>query len=116
MASTIKEITIAEEILLRADSKYRYQYTLDELIKSERYLKEIGTITNIFLSVQHEYSKTLVKTDEGYNKKITDYHNHLVNGKLTYNLSDCYIFLKGLEEKYFDDELKELMKKLSDSQ
>jgi hypothetical protein len=55
-------------------------------------------------------------TDKEYNKKITDYHNHLVNGKLTYNLSDCYIFLKGLEEKYFDDELKELMKKLSDSQ
>jgi hypothetical protein len=116
MASTIKEITIAEEILLRADSKYRYQYTLDELIKSEHYLKEIGTITNIFLSVQHEYSKTLVKTDEGYNKKLTDYHNHLTEGFVTYNLSSCYIFLKGLEEKYFDDELKELMKKLSDSQ
>ena len=116
MASTIKEITIAEEILLRADSKYRYQYTLDELIKSEHYLKEIGTITNIFLSVQHEYSKTLVKTDEDYNKKLTDYHNHLTNGTITYNLSSCYIFLKGLEKKYFDDELKELMKKLSDSQ
>ena len=116
MASTIKEITIAEEILLRADSKYRYKYTLDELIKSEHYLKEIGTITNIFLSVQHEYSKTLEKTDEEYSKKLTDYHNHLTEGVVTYNLSGCYTFLKGIEEKYFDDELKALMKKLSDSQ
>ena len=116
MASTIKEITIAEEILLRADSKYRYRYTLDELIKSEHYLKEIGTITNIFLSVQHEFSKTLDMSDKKKKKKITDYHNHLVKGTVSYNLSTCYTFLKGLEEKYFDDELKELMKKLSDSQ
>jgi hypothetical protein len=55
-------------------------------------------------------------TDKDYNEKITDYHNHLVKGTVPYNLSNCYTFLKGLEEKYFDDELKELMKKLSDSQ
>ena len=114
--TTVKEITIIEEILLRADANYRYLYTIDELIKSEKYLKDIGVMTNIFLSVQVEYSKTLDKNSEDYNKKLTEYHNHLTNGLIDYDTTECRSFLDKLELKYFNEELKELMKKLNDLQ
>ena len=42
--TTIKKLTELEEILLKADAECRYLYTLDELIKSEAYMKEIGSI------------------------------------------------------------------------
>ena len=57
--TTIKKLTELEEILLKSDAECRYSYTLDELIKSETYMKEIGRITNIFFSLKIEYSKKL---------------------------------------------------------
>ena len=107
--STIGDIIALEEILLRADTKYRYQYTLNELLKNEKYLKEIGTITNIFLSAQNEYGKRLDKSNkEEYKKKLFEYHNHLVQGEIDYDYSGCFEFIKEINDKYFDNELKDL--------
>lgn len=102
--ATIKFLTDLEEILLKADAKYRYTYTLDELIKSEKYLKEIGYITNIFFTTQFEYSKTLPNDDEK-NKKLTDYHNFLVSGELDINVSDYVDFILKLKNKIDDAEI-----------
>lgn len=109
--TTIKFLTDLEEILLKADAKYRYTYTLDELIKSEKYLKEIGYITNIFFETQFEYSKTL-PDDEEKNKKLTDYHNFLVKGKLDVNVFDYVIFIIKLKEKIDDAEILKLIDKV----
>ena len=59
--TTIKKLTDLEEILLKADADYRYTYTLDELIKSEKYLKEIGSITNLFLPYNLNIVRLLTK-------------------------------------------------------
>ena len=108
--TTIKFLTDLEEILLKADAKYRYTYTLDELIKSEKYLKEIGYITNIFFETQFEYSKTL-PDDEEKNKKLTDYHNFLVNGEIDINVSDYVDFILKIKDKIDDVKIVGLIDK-----
>ena len=110
--TTIKFLTDLEEIFLKADAKYRYTYTLDELIKSERYIKDIGYITNIFFTTQFEYSKTL-PNDEEKNKKLTDYHNFLVNGELDINVSEYVDFIIKLKNKIDDKEILTLIDKLT---
>ncbi len=114
--TTIKKLMYIEEILLKADNDYRYSYTLDELIKSEKYIKEIGEITNLFLAVQIEYGKVCDTKDEKYKQKLVDYHNMLISGKIDIDISKYVDFLLNIKSKFSQDKdyVKQIEKLASD--
>ena len=88
-----------EEKLLKLESKHKYEYTLDELIKSKKYLKEIGEITDLYFSVQYEYSQTLNPLDDNLNDKLTSYQVFLSNGSIDIDVSKYTEFINQLENK-----------------
>ena len=88
-----------EEQLLKLESKHKYEYTLDELIKSKKYLKEIGEITDLYFSTQYEYSQTLNPLDEELNEKLTSYQVFLSNGSIDIDVSKYTEFISQLENK-----------------
>jgi hypothetical protein len=109
--TTIKKLTELEEILLKADAECRYSYTLDELIKSEAYMKEIGSITNIFFSSQIEYSKTLDKNSQDFESKLSEYRNFLSNGTIDVDDTKYINFIKVIKEKVKNKDTLNLMEK-----
>ena len=84
---------------MKLESKHKYEYTLDELIKSKKYLKEIGEITDLYFSVQYEYSQTLNPLDENLNDKLTNYQVFLSNGSIDIDVSKYTEFINQLENK-----------------
>ncbi len=84
---------------MKLESKHKYEYTLDELIKSKKYLKEIGEITDLYFSVQYEYSQTLNPLDENLNDKLTSYQVFLSNGSIDINVNKYTEFISQLENK-----------------
>lgn len=84
---------------MKLESKHKYEYTLDELIKSKKYLKEIGEITDLYFSVQYEYSQTLNPLDENLNDKLTSYQVFLSNGSIDIDVSKYAEFINQLENK-----------------
>lgn len=101
-----------EEIILKADKDLRFTYSLDELIKSETYLKEIGDITNIFFGVQIEYSKAIDEKDGQYKQMLVDYQNKLISDKLDIDITKYVRFIKQIENKILDKEYYEKAKKI----
>jgi hypothetical protein len=97
--TTINELIKIEEKLLKLESKHKYEYTLDELIKSKKYLKEIGEITDLYFSVQYEYSQTLNPLDENLNEKLVNYQVFLSNGSIDIDVSKYTEFINQLENK-----------------
>ena len=88
-----------EEQLLKLETKHKYEYTLDELIKSKKYLKEIGEITNLYFSTQYEYSQTLNPLDEELNEKLIKYQTFLSSGTINVDVSKYTEFISQLENK-----------------
>ncbi len=98
---TIKTLMDIEEILLKADSDLRFSYSMDELIKSERYLKELGEMTNVFLAVQIEYGKI---NETNYKQKLVDYHNKLISDEINVDISKYIDFIKNsIKDKISSD-------------
>ena len=88
-----------EEQLLKLESKHKYEYTLDELIKSKKYLKEIGEITDLYFSIQYEYSQTLNPFDEELNEKLIKYQTFLSSGTIDIDTDKYTEFINQLENK-----------------
>lgn len=109
---TIKTLMDIEEILLKADDDLRYTYSMDELIKSEKYIEELGKITNLFFSTQIEYAKLNDEKDEQYKQKLVDYHNKLISDKLEIDITKYLQFIRQIESKILDKEYYEKAKKI----
>ena len=108
--TNIKTLMDIEEVLLKADNDFRYTYSLDELIKSEKYIKEIGEITNLFLAVQIEYGKISV---ENYKQKLVDYHNKLISDKIDIDLEKYIEFIKKILNRLSDKDYFNKAKKIT---
>lgn len=111
--TTIKEIMDIEEVLLKADNDLRYTYSLDELIKSEKYLKELGAITNLFFAVQIEYGKMNDSNDEQYKQKLVDYHNKLISDEIDIDLEKYVVFIKKILNRLSDKDYFDKAKKIT---
>lgn len=96
---TVKEIMDVEKSLLELDSKYRYTYSFDELVRSERYIKEIGEITDIFFSVQNDYKHTLNNNDDDFEQKLIAYNNKLLTDEINIDLAPYLDFINHIKEK-----------------
>lgn len=113
--TTIKTLINIEDILLNADSDFRYEYSLGDLILSEKYLKEIGAITSLFFSVQLEYSKINEPNNEENKQKLVDYHNKLISDPVLIDITDYLTFIDKLKPRLTDEKYVEKLKNLSDS-
>jgi len=102
--TTIKTLIDIEEILLKADNDLRYSYSLNELMTSEKYIKELGEITNLFFAVQIEYGKINDEKNNDYKQKLVDYHNKLISDELDVNIEKYVDFIKKIESKIKDKE------------
>ena len=107
---TIKTLIDLEEILLKADSAYKFNYTMDELIKSEVYLKEIGSITNIFFNTLFEYSKA------NSEEKVTEYQNNLYNNAIDVDIAKYVKFIGDIKDKIDNEEIVNLIERFMQSQ
>ena len=113
--TTIKTLITIEDILLNADNDFRYEYSLDELILSEKYLKEIGAITSLFFSVQLEYGKINEPKNDENKQKLVDYHNKLISSPISIDVTDYLNFIEKLKPKLTDEKYTEKLKNLSNS-
>ena len=97
--TTVDTLIDIEKILLSVDSTNSFSYTLNELVKSERYLKEIGEITSLYFKKQLEYGKTLYGDD--YEAKLEEYRNFLKSDRLD--------IIKHIKEKVNDENLLKMI-------
>lgn len=115
---TINTLMDIEEILLKADSDIRYEYTMGELIKSASYLKEIGSMTSIFFDVQYEYAKTRLPQEmdkEEKKQKLIEYQKWLTDDKLDIDITKYVDFInQSVKPKLKRNEYLELVEKLND--
>ena len=89
-----------EGILLKLNDEYKFEYSLDELIKSNSYIKEIGEITDLFFNVQIEYSKKMLVFDNEKNKEIiSGYNNRLINDNIDIDGTKYTLFLNSVKPK-----------------
>jgi len=103
--TTIKELIDIEDELLKLNSKYKFEYSLDELITSNQYLEEIGKITDIFFKTQIEYGEKIDKTDaDTYKRKLTEYRNKLINNNINIDTSKYISFLNNIKLKIVEKE------------
>jgi predicted histidine transporter YuiF (NhaC family) len=112
--TTIKTLIYIEDILLNADNDFRYKYSLDELIKSETYIKEIGLITGLFFSVQMEYGKVNDTKDEEYKQKLVDYHNKLISDELDVDITKYIEFIKKILPRLTDEKYKKKLESITE--
>lgn len=91
-----------EKTLLEFDSKHKFEYSLDELLKSEKYLKELGEITDMYFSIQHEYRNTIDDNDPDLETKLRVYHARLTADEIDIDLSVYNDFITYLKTKITD--------------
>lgn len=103
----IQTLIDIEEILLKADNDLRYSYSLDELIKSEKYLEELGKITNLFFSVQLEFSK--LYSDE---ELLKIYYNKLSSDDIDIDIAKYVTFIKKISDRLTDKDYFDKVKKI----
>ena len=109
---TIKTLIDLEEILLKADSVYKFKYSMDELIKSETYLKEIGSITDIFFNTLFEYSKINSSNEE----KVNEYQKKLYNDTIDFDITKYVKFISDVKDKIDNEEIANLIERFMQSQ
>lgn len=106
-----------EEILLKADSDIRYEYSMGELIKSALYLKEIGSMTNIFFDIQYEYAKIVLPKEmsaEEKKQRLTEYQKRLTDDELDIDITKYVDFInQSIKPKLKREEYLELIEKLN---
>ena len=103
----IQTLIDIEEILLKADNDIKFTYSLDELIKSEKYLKEIGFITNLYFKAQLDFSKS--NPDE---QALKEYHDKLISDDLNVDISDYITFITSIGGRLRDMDYFDKVKKL----
>lgn len=101
-----------EEVLLKADNDLRYTYSMDELIKSENLIKELGLMTDLFFSVQIEYAKLNNEEDEQYKQKLVDYHNKLISDEIDIDIEKYAEFIFHISSRIADKDYYDKVKKI----
>lgn len=96
-----------EEILLKADNDIKFTYSLDELIKSEKYLKEIGFITDLYFKAQLDFSK--INTNE---QALKEYHDKLISDEIDVDVSNYITFIMSIGSRLRDKDYFDKVKKL----
>jgi len=108
--TTIKTLIAIEDILLNSNNDFRYEYSLDELLKSEKYIKEIGEITSLYFDVQFEYGNIVNDTE-----KIQAYADKLSNDKIDVDISTYISFIYSIKHRFTNEKYHNKMNLLIQS-
>ena len=103
---TVKDLITLERLLLEIDSRFKFQLKFAEVIELNKFIEEIGKITDLFFSLQEEYYKKF-----GDNGSLSVYHDRLMDDKVKINTSKMIAFVKDICNRFVDDEFGEIVVK-----
>ena len=107
MITTINTLIKIEHILLIAKEELKFAYSLNEIIKSEFFLSEIGKMTNAYLSTVSAYRRLC-----GDEQKTIEYDNKLASEKLDIDVTKYIEFIINILPKVKSDEQKSRIQEL----
>ncbi len=93
----LNELIEIEEKLLKFEETDKFLIKFDVYIKLEKYLDEIGYITNKYFSLIKDYRDILTKQDLNFDAKsriIENFKEQQFNSKIEYNIDEVKKFMK----------------------
>ncbi len=105
-----------EDILLQIEEKYLFELDFGHIVKLNKYLEEIGKITNIYFELLEKYNKYIMNLDIDVEKKaekLKNYNIKINNNYIEYDLMPSFIFIKEVLLIISDTELNEKIKLFS---
>lgn len=88
----ITELINIETKLLSIKESHRFDISLNDNVRLERLLREIGEVTNIFFSLQVDYSTVCKDCD-----KLQSYHDKLMEENVDIDLTEAKDFLNTVK-------------------
>lgn len=95
--TNIKELVSIEENLLKFEETDKFLMDFNVYIKLEKYLDEIGYITDKYFSLIKKYNELLTSQDLNFDAKsrsINNFMERLSETKIEYNIDEIKDFMK----------------------
>lgn len=103
---TVKNLMTLERFLLEIDNRFKFQLRFAEVIELNKFLEEVGKITDIFFSLQDEHFKKFNDSEA-----LSEYHDKLMNDVVMINTAKMIKFVKDISNRYYDDEFADIITK-----
>ena len=100
----LKDLITLERFLLEINSRFKFQLKFAEVIELNNFIEEVSNITNLFFTLQEEYYRKF-----GDNDSLAEYHDKLMNEKVKINTSKMIAFVKGVFNRFADDEFGKIV-------
>lgn len=94
--TNLNELVKIEELLLKYEEKEKFIIDFNEYIKLEKFLDEIGYITDKYFSLLKEYNEKLDKQDLNLDAQIRIMNNFIeksLNSEIDYNIDNVKEFM-----------------------
>lgn len=94
--TNLNELVKIEEFLLKYEEKEKFIIDFNEYIKLEKFLDEIGYITDKYFSLLKEYSEKLDKQDLNLDAQMRIMNNFIeksLNSEIDYNIDNVKEFM-----------------------
>ena len=101
---TVKDLITLERFLLEINSRFKFQLKFAEIIELNKFIEEVGNITNLFFTLQEEHYRKF-----GDNDSLAEYHDKLMNDKVKINVSKMIAFVKDIFNRFGDEEFGEIV-------
>lgn len=95
--TTLKELITIEEKLLKFEKNDKFLINFNVYIKLEKYLDEIGYITDKYFSLLKQYNEQLTKQELNFDEKsrmLYNFNEEKLETKIDYNVDDVKQFMK----------------------
>lgn len=101
---TVKDLITLERFLLEINSRFKFQLKFAEVIELNKFIEEVGNITNLFFALQEEHYRKF-----GDNDSLAEYHDKLMNDNVKINVSKMIAFVKDIFNRFGDEEFGEIV-------
>ena len=101
---TVKDLITLERFLLEINSRFKFQLKFAEIIELNKFIEEVGNITNLFFTLQEEHYRKF-----GDNDSLAEYHDKLMNDNVKINVSKMIEFVKDIFNRFGDEEFGEIV-------
>jgi hypothetical protein len=101
---TVKDLITLERFLLEINSRFKFQLKFAEIIELNKFIEEVGSITNLFFTLQEEHYRKF-----GDNDSLAEYHDKLMNDNVKINVSKMIAFVKDIFNRFGDEEFGEIV-------
>ena len=94
--TNLNELVKIEELLLKYEEKEKFIIDFNEYIKLEKFLDEIGYITDKYFSLLKEYSEKLDKQDLNLDAQMRIMNNFIeksLNSEIDYSIDNVKEFM-----------------------